>query len=175
MSDAVFYFIGQTESDSLSKIFTVDVSTGIATSAQILSEGTYNTVVGIWFDDETDVLYGLIDPSASPGSRRLATIDPTNGTVTYLAGSIAAPLGTIGGVVAGSSNQGAFYFLGSPGGIPGAIYTVDTTTGTATSAALVGVNYNAIASLEYDEFESVLYGLIFEGAERRLVTIDQFL
>ena len=46
----VVYFIGKTQTDGVSRIFTVDTADGSATS-QALSFGTDSTVVGIWYDD----------------------------------------------------------------------------------------------------------------------------
>ena len=167
----VVYFIGKTQSDGISRIFTVDTADGSATS-QELGFGTDSTVVGIWYDDSNETLYGLFQTGTSLDDRRLAVIDPSDGTVSFLAGTISAPIYTVGGIAAGSGSLGKFYFLGSTGGIPGSIYSVDTSTGAATSAALSGVNYNAVASLEFDQLEGELYALVFEGAERRLATID---
>lgn len=171
MSDGVFYFIGNTTSDGLSKLFSVDLSTGVG-SAQELSFGTESTVVGIWYDDVADTLFGLFQVGTGLLDRQLAQINTTNGNVSFLTGSISAPISTVGGIVAGSSSQNAFYFLGSAAGLPGSIYTINTTTGVATAALLSGANYNAIASIEYDEYENQLYALIFESGERRLASIN---
>lgn len=165
------FAIGRTASDNLSRVFSILGEDGSSSSA-VLSAGAWNTVVGIWWDELSSTLFGVFQVGAGLANRQLATIDPDTGTVGFIGSEVTGIGGTINGIATGSTEAGEMYFLGTPGGLPGAIYTVDLGTGAMSAATLAGANYNGIAGIEFSECRGTLYGLLLEGGERRLAEID---
>jgi hypothetical protein len=129
-------------------------------------------VIGIWWDENSSTLYRVFQVGAGLADRQLATIDPASGSVTFVGIPQTGILSTVAGTLAGSMDQGKIYFLDSPGGLPGAIYTVDLASGVMTSVALSGANFNAIAGMDYSDVQGKRYALIFAAGERRLEELD---
>ena len=169
-STKTVYALGKTD-DNQSRVFAVDVTDGSSTN-YVLSFGTISTVVGIWWDEVTSELYGVFHSGGAPNHRQLGTINTTNGVVSLIGSPDTTISGTIGGVCTGSRADSELYFLGTQGGIPGAVYTVDLTSGTMSYVALSNVNYNAIAGMNYNQSSGKLYALLFQGAERRLAELN---
>ena len=165
------YALGKTASDNVSRVFSIDVTDGSSTNAP-LSFGTISSVVGIWWDEVNTTLYGVFQVGAGLADRQLGSIDPTTGSVLLIGSPETTILSSIGGVLTGSRTEGEVYFLGSEGGLPGAIYSVDLSTGVMSNVPLSGANYNAIAGMNFNQAEGKIYALMFQGAERRLAEMD---
>lgn len=170
-ANKIIYALGKTSSDGQSRIFSVQASDGSSTNA-VLSFGSDNTVVGIWWDEVSETLYGVFQVGAGLSDRQLASIDPETGTVSLIGTANTSIAGTIGGILTGSRTEGEAYFLGSTGGLPGAVYTVNLTNGVMTAAPLTGANYNAIAGMNSNPINGKIYALLFQGTERRLAQLD---
>lgn len=164
------YALGKTASDDLSRIFAVNATDGSSTNS-VLSLGSISTVVGIWWDEVSSTLFGVFQVGAGLSDRQLGSINPTNGVVTLIGSPQSTIAGTIGGILTGSRSDGEVYFLGTSGGLPGAVYTVDLSTGAMTNAPLSGANYNAVAGMNFNQSDGTLYALTFQGAERRLAEL----
>jgi len=79
-ADNTSYFIGEDDTAGVDRIYTVDLLTGITTTAPVLSPGyTTSTNFGIWYDGIDDVLYALFVIS---DTAELTSIDPSTGVVT---------------------------------------------------------------------------------------------
>ena len=165
------YALGKTSSDDLSRIFAIDVTNGSATNAAI-SFGTVNSIVGIWWDEISSQLFALFQVGDGLSGRQLGVINPTNGIVSMVGGTNTTISGTIGGICTGSRANGELYFLGTPGGLPGAIYSVDLSSGAMSFSTLSNLNYNAIAGMTFSQDSGILYALAFEGTERRLAELN---
>ncbi|MCB1134255.1 MAG: hypothetical protein KDN05_24270, partial [Verrucomicrobiae bacterium] len=165
------FAVGTTASDGLSRIFSINGHDGSSTSV-VLSTGTTGTVVGIWWDEGSSTLHGVLQTGVGSVERQLVAIDPATGVVSFIGSSEAGILSTVAGTLTGSAGAGEIYFLGSPGGLPGSVYTVNLATGVMTGAALVGANFNAISGMEFSEVQGKLYALVFVGAERQLAEVD---
>jgi len=164
------FALGKT-SDNQSRVFSIDVTDGSATNG-VLSEGTINSVVGIWWDEVTAELYGVFQVGAGLADRALGTINPITGVVKMSTVTNTTILGSIGGVCTGSRADGELYFLGTEGGLPGAIYTVDLISGVMSYATLSNANYNAVAGMNFNQKNGKLYALLFQGAERQLAEMN---
>ncbi|MEN1727041.1 MAG: hypothetical protein AAGJ52_01250 [Pseudomonadota bacterium] len=116
----VFYFIGEDQGDGLSKLFSVDLSTGqlnpTPAVAMPLGYGV-GQVQGLWYSDGTATLYGLF--TAVGGDREVVSINTTTGAVTtvqaLVAGAAGFPgaLATASGVFTGDPDGNRVFFVGT--------------------------------------------------------------
>ncbi|GEM_PF-6275933 len=166
-----FYCIGETSGDGLSRIFTVSAEDGSSSSA-VLSSGTASSIVGIWYDEVQEVLYGVFQVGPGLAQRQLASINPSTGLVSFIGIPNSSITGSIGGSVTGNSEKAVLHFLGKTGALPGHVINVELATGAMSAKPLLGANYNAISGMEYSIREKKLYALIFVGSERRLATLN---
>ena len=135
------FFVG-TPTAGVASIYTVNTGTGAATvqalsPASIISMLAYNSTNG--------TLYALV--SVGGGGRQLGTINPGTGAVA-LSGSAfdgGASISTTSDGIAIDEATGTLYFAGNTS----SIYTVNLTTGAATSQTITGGG-TSVVSLEFD-------------------------
>ncbi len=132
-----FFFIGTPSGGSLS-IYVINTATGAASSVQALSGGV--TISNIIYHSN-GTLYGLV---STAGARQLATIDVTDGTVSTIGSAFdgGASISTSADKIAINEAGNELYFQGNGNNI----YTVNLTTGTATSQSTSTNTF----SLEFD-------------------------
>ena len=162
-----FFFIGTPGVETNPRIYTLDTATG----AVISNPTVLGQFLAIEYDEDDDVLYGLINPG--DGSKQLVSIDENTGVLTPIGPTIGpAPLGVTLGVHAIDSGGNRFFFGGMPlSETTQRVYTLDTQTGALLSSPPVAGQ--PILGIEYDDGEDVLYGLINPGdGGKQLGTVD---
>lgn len=169
VADDVYYFVGTDQGDGLSKVYTVVVDTGATSASHTLSAYSAGATMGLWYEESTSTLWGLF--SGGSGERILASIDPTDGTVTPLNSDISSgPLSTAGGVFTGDPDNNRVFLLGTPDGDDPMLYEVSTSDGSVTPWFFDGYDENSVVGIEWDAVSepATLWMLVFRGSGRQL-------
>jgi uncharacterized repeat protein (TIGR01451 family) len=120
------YFIAR-DTNGDSRIYTVDLSTGITDTDPILS-GSYTTDNnwGVWYDEPDGVLYALFNDVNGSGTIELTSINTTTGVVTQQHNDVTNGDGAGGlgsGLMTGDSANDRVFTL-----INGNLYVISTST-----------------------------------------------
>jgi hypothetical protein len=141
-----------------SELFSVDLSTGIATLIGLMPSGLATEI-------EFDIASGTLYAEETDGGMGLHTIDPATGKSL---GSVIHPYGALNGMEFVDSRLYATFI--PMGGFPSDLVVVDTSTGALIFIGPTG--YGPISGLAYDRVSGVMYGVTAGGMPAVLVTID---
>ena len=141
-----------------SKLFSVDLSTGIATPIGMMPPILATEI-------EFDIASGTLYAEETDGGVGLHTIDPATGNSL---GSVAHASGALNGMEFVDSSLYATFI--SSAGAPSDLVVVDTATGAFASIGPTG--YGPISGLAYDLVTGVMYGVTAGPSPADLVTID---
>lgn len=170
----MFYFIG-TDNETVpgtSKVYTVDLTTGITQSAAPLGTYSASEVSGLWYDEMTSTLWGLF---IDGGDRALAAIDPITGIVAPPINPAIAegPVTTAPGVFTGDSSGQRVFFIGTSDNLGEPhVFEVSTADGTVTPYVIEDFDESLIMGMEWDDTRSTLWMIIHQGTGRRLAFFD---
>lgn len=138
------FFAGSPSPSNTNTIYSVNTTTGVASSAPISPD---TTVAMLIYDQGAGVLRALFSIA---GGRQLGTINPATGAVVLAASQIngGASITTSSDTIALNESAGELYFVGTPSGGNLSVFTVDTSDGSATAQELpMGTT---VVSLEFD-------------------------
>ncbi len=130
------FFVGTPDSLGEPQVFEVSTADGTVTP-HILEDYDESLVQGIEWDAERTTLWMIVHLGTG---RRLASYDVEEEFLQLSSGEIdfGDPIGTNQGIIALDAATGQLFFLGNPSSAGWSVYTVDVTTGDATSQELSG-------------------------------------